>query len=584
MTYLDGIEHDWIKGRSWDRTTSPTLFMSLISRMGPTPETALAKFMLLPSAAAMPDDLRQSLAVMFPAVMAITLPARDVDVDERKPFDPAKHPRDDEGKFEHKPDAPEPAKTSYFVDTNVIVMLREQAEAKWKACPPPTEEEVAQMAALVATKGAEAAERNLRGNTAQRHASQKRLAKEFGDGDTVPCLHCRKVLPWSKITRDRIYPGSAGGRYRHPNLIPACATCNTKRGPLSFETVVERWKLEQAPMRAGEWFSVPLSSASLPADGTLVEATEALEVDSVLEPEIVRGPLTLTWVPSLLYWQTTVGDIVVDSATIEVVREPLRESALETYLANADVLNEALRGEFDPDREFNRFLTFGGLLRDLDLVLDEAEPLTEPMLVYRIAPARLARAMAKGNFTDNGFVVVTTSLDEAKRMTARSGRIVSIWLPAGSRPLAVGNNEWILPRDARFGPPAERPEWMGPNELLLTYQSGYEAAPRPEPEPELEAVEEPADPAPDRIQEITEELAAVRSMVSEMIAAVGSLARSVSERPVVVNVEPPPERPERPIVVNVEAPRQRTKVTEYVMDEKGRIIGKREREEDGEDQ
>lgn len=39
----------------------------------------------------------------------------------------------------------------------------------------------------------------------------------------------------------------------------------------------------------------------------------------------------------------------------------------------------------------------------------------------------------------------------------------------------------------------------------------------------------------------------------------------------------------RPVNVVLEAPRQRVKVTEYITDEKGRIIGKREREEDGSD-
>jgi 5-methylcytosine-specific restriction endonuclease McrA len=93
-----------------------------------------------------------------------------------------------------------------------------------------------------ATKGARAVERNARGNEYDRHASQKRLLAEFSldGGKTCPCVYCGVLLTWKEVTRERIHAGSAGGRYRHDNLLPACSFCNKSRGDRDIRAALQR--------------------------------------------------------------------------------------------------------------------------------------------------------------------------------------------------------------------------------------------------------------------------------------------------------------------------------------------------------
>ena len=61
-----------------------------------------------------------------------------------------------------------------------------------------------------------------------------------GNGETVPCVFCRKSLTFATIEADRIIPG---GSYRRENVLPACRPCNLARsddGDLTVEEIAER--------------------------------------------------------------------------------------------------------------------------------------------------------------------------------------------------------------------------------------------------------------------------------------------------------------------------------------------------------
>jgi 5-methylcytosine-specific restriction endonuclease McrA len=61
-----------------------------------------------------------------------------------------------------------------------------------------------------------------------------------GNGETVPCVFCRKSLTFATIEADRIIPG---GSYRRENVQPACRPCNLARsddGDLTVEEIAER--------------------------------------------------------------------------------------------------------------------------------------------------------------------------------------------------------------------------------------------------------------------------------------------------------------------------------------------------------
>jgi 5-methylcytosine-specific restriction endonuclease McrA len=52
---------------------------------------------------------------------------------------------------------------------------------------------------------------------------------EFGDGQHCACVYCGRVLDKGTLTQDKIYVANEGGRYRMPNLLPACMDCNAHR-------------------------------------------------------------------------------------------------------------------------------------------------------------------------------------------------------------------------------------------------------------------------------------------------------------------------------------------------------------------
>lgn len=82
-----------------------------------------------------------------------------------------------------------------------------------------------------------------RGSPAHRHRHRHvhSLLAEFGDGQWCPCVYCGAPLDAETLTKDRIIPGSRGGRYTLDNLLPACAPCNVLRADrrLSAEEFLE---------------------------------------------------------------------------------------------------------------------------------------------------------------------------------------------------------------------------------------------------------------------------------------------------------------------------------------------------------
>jgi hypothetical protein len=65
-----------------------------------------------------------------------------------------------------------------------------------------------------------------RGNARDRRARKVWLLATFGDGQSCPCVHCRRPLTYSTVEADRIIPG---GSYRRDNVQPACRRCNSQR-------------------------------------------------------------------------------------------------------------------------------------------------------------------------------------------------------------------------------------------------------------------------------------------------------------------------------------------------------------------
>ncbi len=105
-----------------------------------------------------------------------------------------------------------------------------QAAAKIAAAPVPTAADRAAHTAMVAKQGGTRAGGDGRGSSKDRAARTGKLLNEFGDGKHCPCSYCGTKLDAHTLTQDRIYPGSAGGRYIYANLLPACGHCNSSRG------------------------------------------------------------------------------------------------------------------------------------------------------------------------------------------------------------------------------------------------------------------------------------------------------------------------------------------------------------------
>lgn len=65
------------------------------------------------------------------------------------------------------------------------------------------------------------------------------MLAEFGDGISVTCSFCPRVLVWSTMTKDRFpIPGRKGGKYAKGNVRPACLSCNASEG--ARQAAIER--------------------------------------------------------------------------------------------------------------------------------------------------------------------------------------------------------------------------------------------------------------------------------------------------------------------------------------------------------
>lgn len=66
-----------------------------------------------------------------------------------------------------------------------------------------------------------------RGRACDRRRRKIWMLRFFGDGETVPCVHCGKTLTFATMQQDRIVPG---GPYSRDNIQPSCGPCNIGRG------------------------------------------------------------------------------------------------------------------------------------------------------------------------------------------------------------------------------------------------------------------------------------------------------------------------------------------------------------------
>jgi 5-methylcytosine-specific restriction endonuclease McrA len=84
-----------------------------------------------------------------------------------------------------------------------------------------------------------------RGNSKDRKARVWWLLRRYGNGIECPCLLrisplCERRLSRDTITVDKVIPGTQGGRYTHPNIIPACSPCNRRKFDKPLRNVMSR--------------------------------------------------------------------------------------------------------------------------------------------------------------------------------------------------------------------------------------------------------------------------------------------------------------------------------------------------------
>jgi 5-methylcytosine-specific restriction endonuclease McrA len=84
-----------------------------------------------------------------------------------------------------------------------------------------------------------------RGSSRDRAARVWWLLRRYGNGIDCPCLlrispRCEKRLSRDTLTVDKVVPARAGGKYRHPNIIPACGPCNRRKVDKPLTHVMSR--------------------------------------------------------------------------------------------------------------------------------------------------------------------------------------------------------------------------------------------------------------------------------------------------------------------------------------------------------
>jgi len=66
-----------------------------------------------------------------------------------------------------------------------------------------------------------------RGSAQDRRRRKHWMLAWYGDGTSVHCVHCGKLLSFATMEQDRIVPG---GPYNRRNIQPSCEPCNKRRG------------------------------------------------------------------------------------------------------------------------------------------------------------------------------------------------------------------------------------------------------------------------------------------------------------------------------------------------------------------
>lgn len=106
--------------------------------------------------------------------------------------------------------------------------------------------------------------KDKRGNTRDRAIRHLWLLAAFGDGYSCPCRYCGTTLTFETVEADRVVPG---GSYRRENIVPACRSCNSRRGndphwvgPNPHLRVMPDISLKVCPLRYAEVRGLPLAT------------------------------------------------------------------------------------------------------------------------------------------------------------------------------------------------------------------------------------------------------------------------------------------------------------------------------------
>lgn len=114
-----------------------------------------------------------------------------------------------------------------------------KALVKWKTVPQPTAQEKREAKQGLAKLGANIYRKNLVGNSTDRKKRRQKLYDEFGDGSTCPCIYCGIRVGEGTLEQDKILTTAQGGRYRMPNLVPSCSSCNKARSDTPFSEIAK---------------------------------------------------------------------------------------------------------------------------------------------------------------------------------------------------------------------------------------------------------------------------------------------------------------------------------------------------------
>lgn len=64
----------------------------------------------------------------------------------------------------------------------------------------------------------------------KRAALRASVLARLGIADEIPCHYCGTMTKRADVTLDHVYPKALGGRNEARNLVPACFSCNQRKG------------------------------------------------------------------------------------------------------------------------------------------------------------------------------------------------------------------------------------------------------------------------------------------------------------------------------------------------------------------